>query len=581
MPKPLTGVYRRPRSTRWQLRIKVPSDLASLYPTEWACRVSLETSDLREANEKAAKLWAEWTATFDEQRKAQNPQRVDQISPELAQVLAQRVYATVLAGDETVRSDPEAAKTLLLTLKAVSVARLSALRISKNRSIQSAPPAWAEVEVDPLEGLPEPLAQELGEVTRNMDQQAAFQFSIQRIAAVLPLAQSEARKLGVMFDVKTPGALGALRECLKAYRKAWQAANQRSLGEVIETPKPAALPQPTAEQSMRLRDVFKRWKGVKKRSEDSIRACERALALFEERTGNPPVQAITRAQGDDFRAWLQTLGTSSKTAHDRITWVKSLLVYAYRDLELIPRQPWEGIDIEHRTEKPRKPWSESELQAFFSLPLFTCYELPKPNFKNGGDAAYWIPLLGLFTGARVGELCQLRPEDVEQTREGAFLRISEEAEGATVKTAAGIRRVPVHRELVRLGFLEYVASLQVARATSLWPTMKLRKGKPGGYFSDWVNAFHKEATGNPKAPVFHELRHTVRTALHSAKVDREIIGRIIGHETGLSEAEKAYTHISDKDLRAAVETLKYPLKLRKVYSARGGAANECCMQRRA
>jgi hypothetical protein len=26
------------------------------------------------------------------------------------------------------------------------------------------------------------------------------------------------------------------------------------------------------------------------------------LALFDERTGNPPVQLMTRAQGDDFRA---------------------------------------------------------------------------------------------------------------------------------------------------------------------------------------------------------------------------------------------------------------------------------------
>ena len=33
MPKPITGVYRRTRSTRWQLRIKVPSDLLSLHPT--------------------------------------------------------------------------------------------------------------------------------------------------------------------------------------------------------------------------------------------------------------------------------------------------------------------------------------------------------------------------------------------------------------------------------------------------------------------------------------------------------------------------------------------------------------------
>jgi integrase len=163
----------------------------------------------------------------------------------------------------------------------------------------------------------------------------------------------------------------------------------------------------------------------------------------------------------------------------------------------------------------------------------------------------------------VGELCQLRVVDVESTKHGAFLRITEEAEGSTVKTEAGFRRVPVHSELVRLGFLDYVARVKAAKETSLWPSLPLRKGKPGAYFSDWFNAFHKRATANPKAPVFHELRHTVRTALHSAGIDRETIGRIIGHETGLSEAEKAYTHVSDINLKAAVEALSFPaVKLR-------------------
>jgi integrase len=148
------------------------------------------------------------------------------------------------------------------------------------------------------------------------------------------------------------------------------------------------------------------------------------------------------------------------------------------------------------------------------------------------DAAYWIPLLGLYTGARVGELAQLRVEDIEETKAGPFIRITEE-EGATVKTEAGVRRVPVHRELIRLGFIEYVEAMKKAGAVALWPAYKLRKGKPGGYFSDWVNPFHKEATGNPSAPVFHELRHTVRSALFSAKVDRATIGLLIGHDTGL------------------------------------------------
>lgn len=558
MPIPHTGVYRRPGSTRWQLRIKAPSDLLHLYPSGWACRVSLDTSDLREANAKAKKVWDQWSERFKEQRREQNPQRADQITPEFAQVLAQRVSARLLASDETLRTDPEVARTLLMALREAVPSRLTINR--------PALPAWAADPIDPLEGLPEDLAEELQQLNANMDQQAAVQAALQRIRTVLPLAQAEARKLGRSFDENTPGAREALRESLKAYRKAWQGIRQRDLGEVVETPAPAALPNPAAKKARKLRDVFDRWKAKTARSRDATQAMERALVQFEERTGNPPLEAITRDMGDDFRAWLQTLDLSSKTAHDRITAVKTLLKYACDELEWLSRQPWKGIDIDHRTENPRHPWTADEMKAFFGLPLFQRYELPEITFRNGGDAAYWIPILGLYTGARVGELAQLRVQDIQSTEFGPFISITEEAEGATVKTAAGIRQVPVHPELVRLGFMEYVEAMQKAGNAALWPAYKLRKGKPGGYFSDWVNPFHKEATGNPKAPVFHELRHTVRTALHRARIDPHTIDLIVGHKNGaLTKVQKGYTHMHEEDLVAAIRTLNFPVKLPKVY----------------
>jgi len=37
-----------------------------------------------------------------------------------------------------------------------------------------------------------------------------------------------------------------------------------------------------------------------------------------------------------------------------------------------------------------------------------------------------------------------------------MLCITDEGEGQSVKTEAGIRRVPIHSELIRLGFLDYV-----------------------------------------------------------------------------------------------------------------------------
>jgi hypothetical protein len=104
MLKPCTGVCKQPESTWLQLRMKVPSELISQYPSEWVYRVSLDTADLREVNEKAAAIWADWLTKLDQQRQLLNTQRADSISSELAKVLAEQVTAQLLAADETVRT---------------------------------------------------------------------------------------------------------------------------------------------------------------------------------------------------------------------------------------------------------------------------------------------------------------------------------------------------------------------------------------------------------------------------------------------------------------------------------------------
>lgn len=552
------------RGTVWQLRVMIPLDLQAAYEGRTKLVRSLSTSDWREARLKGAKARAELLLEFDERRRALDPEPVASITPELGETLGSRIRARLLAWDETVRNDPKVADLWLRFIDAFSYRTLTQLRSGPPAA--PALPSAAELaglaSRSPFDGLTPMRLARLAEVNAAADDAAGLRLASRSLSAVVAMADSEARKLGLLVDWKRPEAQPVLLDCLRAYRAAHADIVKRDEGLEMARPQaPVKLPRKTA---TRLREVFIRWKQTKARSEDSIKACERALGLYEARTADTPVQAITPAQGDDFRVWLLTLGTSPKTAHDRLTWVKSLLVHACRDLELIPRQPWEGIDIEQRAEKPRKPWTTEEQSAFFCLPLFTRYELPRTP-KAGGAAAYWLPLLGLYTGARVGELCRLRVEDVENCKHGPFIRIAEEAERATLKTTAGVRRVPVHSELVRLGFLDYVASLKKSGAASLWPSYQPRKGKPGAYFSDWVNAFHKAATGNPKAPLFHELRHTVRTVLQSATVDRQTIGRIIGHETGRSDAPKTSTHASDLDLRAAVQALQFPaVKLRRV-----------------
>lgn len=316
-----------------------------------------------------------------------------------------------------------------------------------------------------------------------------------------------------------------------------------------------------------LRDVYRRWKEAKPRSRDSINACGRALKLYEEFTNNPPIIDLTRIQGDSFRSWLQepSRKTANKTAKDRLTWIKSLLKYAHIELELIPRSPWEKLDIATKTTHRRRPWSESELKILFSQNIFTEYDLPKDK-KSGEDAAYWIPLLGIYTGARLSEIAQLTIDDIEINLNIASICISDSGEGQHVKTMAGIRRIPIHTELIRLGFLEYVQDTINAKHLSLWPLLPKRKEKVGGYFSNWFGEYRRTLDIN-KDLDFHCFRHLVRSQLAKNNTPEPTIDALLGHQISGSIGAKIYTHRSLEDLNNAIQQIRYAsLCMSKIYT---------------
>lgn len=306
-----------------------------------------------------------------------------------------------------------------------------------------------------------------------------------------------------------------------------------------------------------LRDIYYRWVKSKPLSNDAIKTCMRALLLYEEHTKNPPLHLLTRAQGDGFRSWLQEpeRKTSSKTAYDRFTWVKTLLKYAYRDLEVISRHPWEGIQLLKETTNQRRPWSDSELQTLFGQPLFQKYEPPK-DWRCGKDAAYWIPLLGLYTGARLSELAQLRTVDILQVSEISSIAITNLGTGQQLKTSASKRIIPIHSELLRLGFLEYTNKIKLGNHDSLWPELSQRRNKPGGYFSNWFGEY-RASIGISGYPDFHCFRHTVRSRLGEAEIPEHVIDSILGHEIKGSTGTKIYTHRTLKTLKNAIEMLNY------------------------
>lgn len=153
-----------------------------------------------------------------------------------------------------------------------------------------------------------------------------------------------------------------------------------------------------------------------------------------------------------------------------------------------------------------------------------------------GTARYWLPILGLYTGARLNELCQLTVKDVRDEDGIAFLDITDDAEDQKVKSASGRRRIPVHRRLVEFGFLEFVSKQREAGENQLFLELKVdASGYRSGEFSKFFSRYLKRIGVKTEKTSFHSFRHNFEDACRNGGVLPHIMNAIQGHaEQGMA-----------------------------------------------
>ena len=151
------------------------------------------------------------------------------------------------------------------------------------------------------------------------------------------------------------------------------------------------------------------------------------------------------------------------------------------------------------------------------------------------DYQYWLPLLGLYTGARLNELSQLYRSDIVVVNGIHCLHIQAVNAGQRLKNPSSERLILIHSKLKALGFLDFVASPKKKSKPRLFPELSCHKHH--GYSatpSKWF-ARHRALTGLSKCVEkkdFHSFRHTLADDLKQRGVAESLIAGILGHSTG-------------------------------------------------
>jgi integrase len=199
---------------------------------------------------------------------------------------------------------------------------------------------------------------------------------------------------------------------------------------------------------------------------------------------------------------------------------------------LVAVNPADGLQPVRRDDvsagKKRLPFTLDQIKQFFGSKFYAdCATAPAPFAHNKEAWRFWPPLICLFLGMRPNEVAQMHVSDVKQTPAGTwFLDIvastdEDEADLShttkTLKTSTSRRQIPLHPELVKIGFLQFVEIRKKAHSPDprLFPDLK--PDKYGNHATYALKRFREtylpQAIQLTPRQTFYSFRHNCRDAL--------------------------------------------------------------------
>ena len=203
---------------------------------------------------------------------------------------------------------------------------------------------------------------------------------------------------------------------------------------------------------------------------------------------------------------------------------------------------FQGVKIRDSQKKHsrdyRPRYSEKQISKLFNAKDFLENTIGRKNY-----AFYWVPLICLFSGARVNEICSLYLDNIIQ-RQGkntgarfqCFNLVEEpDRPQKRLKTLSSRRILPIHDTLIELGFIEFVKLLR--RDKNRERLFEELKYTSSGYANSvqkfWNERYSKRVNVSEDSQrnrtTFHSLRHTVTDLLKQANVDTKFINEHQGH----------------------------------------------------
>ncbi|MFZ4381022.1 MAG: tyrosine-type recombinase/integrase [Sandarakinorhabdus sp.] len=543
------NLTKRSGTNNYQYREATPKDVLRILisrgeaPKQEVC-LSLKTSDLKTAKSRLIELRAAQLAMWNAIRaKATPPARVTP-SEEVILRTAVKLYENTL----------EAKKRKLAAANETGVEATDELVSRERTALKRTVSQQAAGSIDrKLDYLIDAAIANLGWQVRKFDPSGAVTDEYRQISEIFGAAFSSGQDVTLQ---RWDGNLAAtptnplMQEALR--RRAIRPPAGQSIMELFERYAGQALAQSS-------------------KRPDTINQDRKVIELFSGYVGNRSAKSVERADVREFRDLLSALpmkfrtregyaGLPLKQAAEKAkldglpkrearTIAKELSALSgfYRWLireDFAETNLTTGLFPQFNKTRGKLPvFTVGQFNQIFSSPLFTrSAGIPGNEHVVGNveirDWRYWIPICAMFTGARIGEIAQLRVSDIKRL-DGVWIfdivSDDETADPTALKNRASRRIIPIHERLIGYGLLTYVQSVEKTGERRLFPSLVPNSrghygAAPSRFWRNYLQRIGIKAADDGLGS--HSFRHTFADELRRNGVMDGVISTLLGHSTG-------------------------------------------------
>jgi integrase len=422
---------------------------------------------------------------------------------------------------------------------------------------------------------------------------------------VMPLLNKALKKHGISIPSNSLALLKLKRESIQAGLAVIEEATHVTPAHTFQDAVPMVGLKPSPNFSAYVEAFFAEKcrntedrKGYTAQTEKQNRA---TLQLWRHTFDDRPVRSYTRQEAGEFRDLLLRLPREHGKSSKDDTSIRELIAWADADSRPpIPRlkmktakrhftalrQYWDyllargHVDVQifsgftfpgtASSKRRRNQWTAEALEMLFRSSWWA------PG-ADRNTVRWWGPLILLHMGLRGEELCQLMPEDIKELNGIHYVDLNQ-SHGRRLKNESSLRRVPIHKFILDLGFLEFVERQRKRRrCVFLFPDINPHS-EPGKRGDPLTKAFgrHIRQIGiKDEKIVMHSLRHTFRTVLANTDLPNRWIDMVTGHEgtdepgdearmsgRKVSEGQRTYTKDMELDpANKAIQAFICPIDL--------------------